>query len=77
MEEEALGCQAVRVVQALLGMMVLVLIAQTFVVFLAYGALAARAGHLLCRQPRIMVLFQTGIAALFAGLGLRVVLGGR
>jgi threonine/homoserine/homoserine lactone efflux protein len=60
-----------------MGMMGLVLIAQTFVVFLAYGALAARAGHLLRRQPRIMVLFQTGIAALFAGLGLRVILGGR
>lgn len=53
------------------------LVAQTFVVFLAYGAVAARAGDLLRRRPRIMVLFQTGIAVLFAGLGLRVILGGR
>ena len=45
--------------------------------FLAYGAVAARAGDLLRRRPRIMVLFQTGIAVLFAGLGLRVILGGR
>jgi threonine/homoserine/homoserine lactone efflux protein len=45
--------------------------------FLAYGAAAARAGDLLRRRPRIMTLFQTGIAVLFAGLGLRVILGGR
>jgi threonine/homoserine/homoserine lactone efflux protein len=60
-----------------MGLMGLVLVAQTFVVFLAYGAVAARAGDLLRRRPRIMVLFQTGIAVLFAGLGLRVILGGR
>lgn len=60
-----------------MGLMGLVLVAQTFVVFLAYGAAAARAGDLLRRRPRIMTLFQTGIAALFAGLGLRVILGGR
>lgn len=60
-----------------MGLMGLVLVAQTFVVFLAYGAAAARAGDLLRRRPRIMTMFQTGIAALFAGLGLRVILGGR
>ncbi|MFN3847442.1 MAG: hypothetical protein ACK4RZ_16710 [Paracoccaceae bacterium] len=54
-----------------MGLMGLVLMAQTFVVFLAYGAVAARAGDLLRRRRRIMVLFQTGIAVLFAGLGPR------
>lgn len=61
----------------MLTMVGLVLVAQTFVVFLAYCTLAARAGDLLRRRPRIMVLFQTGIAVLFAGRGLRVILGGR
>lgn len=60
-----------------MGLMGLVLVAQTFVVFLAYGAAAARAGDLLRTRPRIMTLFQTGIAALFAGLGLRVIFGGK
>jgi threonine/homoserine/homoserine lactone efflux protein len=60
-----------------MSLMGLVLVAQTFVVFLAYGAVAARAGDLLRRRPGIMTLFQTGIAVLFAGLGLRVILGGR
>jgi threonine/homoserine/homoserine lactone efflux protein len=55
----------------------LVLVVQTFVVFLAYGAAAARAGGLLRARPRIMAALRTGIAALFAGLGLRVILGGR
>jgi threonine/homoserine/homoserine lactone efflux protein len=55
----------------------LVLVAQTFAVFLAYGAAAAQAGSLLRSRPRIMVLLQTGVATLFAGLGLRVLLGGR
>jgi len=60
-----------------MGLMGLVLVAQAFVVFLDYGELAARGGDLLRRRPRIMVPFQTGIAVLFAGLGLRVILGGR
>jgi threonine/homoserine/homoserine lactone efflux protein len=60
-----------------LGLMGLVVVGQTFVVFLAYGAAAARAGNLLRRQPKIMTVFQTGLAALFAGLGLRVIVGGR
>jgi threonine/homoserine/homoserine lactone efflux protein len=60
-----------------MGLMGLVLVAQTFVVFLFYGAAAARAGDMLRRSPRIMATLQMGIAALFAGLGLRVILGGR
>jgi threonine/homoserine/homoserine lactone efflux protein len=60
-----------------MGLMGLVLVVQTFVVFLAYGAAAARAGGLLRARPRIMAALRTGIAALFAGLGLRVILGGR
>lgn len=60
-----------------MGLMGLVLVAQTFVVFLVYGAVAARAGDLLRRRPRIMTLFHTAIATLFAGLGLRVILAGR
>jgi threonine/homoserine/homoserine lactone efflux protein len=60
-----------------IGLMGLVLVAQTFVVFLAYGAAAVRARDLLSRRPPIMALLQTGVATLFAGLGLRVILGGR
>lgn len=60
-----------------MGLMGLVLVVQTFVVFLAYGAVAARARDLLRRRPRIMTVLQSGIAALFAVLGLRVLLGGR
>lgn len=60
-----------------MGLLGLVLVAQTFVVFLAYGAVAARAGNMLRQRPRIMTLLQTGLAALFAALGLRVIFGGR
>jgi threonine/homoserine/homoserine lactone efflux protein len=60
-----------------MGLMGLVLVAQTFFVFLAYGAVAAQAGELLRRRPQIMTVFQTGIAVLFVGLGLRVIFGNR
>lgn len=60
-----------------IGLLGLVLVAQTFVVFLAYGALAARAGDVLRQRPRFLILFQSGVAALFAGFGLRMILGGR
>lgn len=60
-----------------LGLMALVLVAQTFVVFLAYGLAAARAAGLVQRQPRLMTLCQSGLAALFAALGLRVLLASR
>ena len=60
-----------------MGLMGLVLVAQTFVVFLAYGAAAARLAGTIRTRPRIMTAFQDGIAVLFAGLGLRVILGAR
>jgi threonine/homoserine/homoserine lactone efflux protein len=60
-----------------MGLMGLVLVAQTFAVFLAYGFAAARAGNLLRRRPQIIALFHTGLALMFAALGLRVILGGR
>lgn len=60
-----------------MGLMGLVLVAQTFVVFLAYGVAAARTGAHLRRRPRIMTLFHSAMALVFAGLGVRVILGGR
>ncbi len=60
-----------------IGLMGLVLVAQTFVVFLAYGMVAARLAGTIRTRPRIMIAFQDSIAVIFAGLGLRVILGGR
>lgn len=60
-----------------IGLMGFVLVAQTFVVFLIYGILAALAGDALRLRPRILSFFQIGIAAIFTGLGLRVIFGSR
>lgn len=59
---------------ALLG---LVLVLQTFVVFLAYGAAACWARGAVRAQTRVTSLCQGGIAVLFAGLGFRVLFGPR
>ena len=60
-----------------MGLMGLVLVAQTFVVFLVYGIAAARLAGTICSRPRIMTALQDSIAVMFAGLGLRVILGAR
>lgn len=58
-----------------LAMMGLVLAVQTFLVFLLYGAMVAQLAALLREQPRIVTAVNVGVAALFARLGLRVILG--
>lgn len=55
----------------------MVLVAQTFVVFLAYGFLAAQLNAQLRRRPRISRLCNEAVAVAFAGLGLRVLAGSR
>lgn len=60
-----------------LAMMGLVLVVQTFLVFLLYGAMVAQLAALLREQPRIVTAVNVGVAALFARLGLRVILGPR
>lgn len=60
-----------------LALMGLTLVAQTFAVFLAYGAAAAALGTRLAARPRVLTAFQDSLAVLFAGLGLRVLTGGR
>ncbi|MHA6323711.1 LysE family translocator [Roseivivax sp. CAU 1753] len=60
-----------------MGLMGLVLVAQTFAVFLAYGLAAAYLGSAVRTRPRFMSAMQESVAVLFAGLGLRVILGVR
>lgn len=55
----------------------LVLVAQTLIVFLAYGAAAACLGGQLRARPRLLTALQVSVAAIFAALGLRVILGAR
>lgn len=63
--------------QAAMAAMGLVLVAETFVVFLIYGLLAAKLHDRLRRHPKIGQFCNASIAVLFAGLGLRVLIGSR
>ena len=54
-----------------------VLVAQTFVVFLGYGLLAAGLQGQLRGKPLIVQFCNECVAVLFAGLGLRVLVGAR
>ena len=60
-----------------MGLMGLVLVVQTFVVFFGYGAAAAWLGGTIRARPRIMQRVHESVAVVFAGLGLRVILGAR
>ena len=63
--------------QGVIVAMGLVLVAQTFLVFLVYGLLAARLNLRLQRNPRISQFCNGCVAILFAGLGIRVLVGAR
>ena len=52
----------------------LVFMAMTFVVFVAYGLLAAYARDYIVERPTVMLVIRRGFAAAFAGLGLRLAL---
>ncbi len=55
----------------------LVFMALTFVVFVAYGLLAAYARYYIVERPTVMLVIRRGFAAAFAGLGLRLALAER
>ena len=63
--------------QMIIFAMGLVLVAQTFLVFLVYGLLSARLNQRLQRSPRISQFCNECVAVLFAGLGIRVLVGAR
>jgi threonine/homoserine/homoserine lactone efflux protein len=63
--------------QTEMAAMGLVLVAETLVVFLVYGLLAAQLSCLLRRRPRISQFCNECVAVLFAGLGVRVLVGAR
>ena len=54
-----------------------VFMAVTFVVFIIYGLFASRIRHYLLHTPKIVRVIQYGIAATFAGLGLKLALTDR
>ncbi len=60
-----------------IALMGTVLVFETFVVFLIYGAIAARLNARLRRRPRMVQRLNECIAITFAGLGLRVLTGAR
>jgi len=63
--------------EAEMALMGLLLVAETLVVFLLYGLLAAQLNGRLRRHPRIGQRCNECVALLFAGLGLRVLMAAR
>lgn len=55
----------------------LVFMAMTFVVFVGYGALAARVGEKVLRNATVLTWMRRTVAAAFAGFGLRLALADR